>query len=60
MSKTDDIFIQNALDAIATSIRQLEERQNAIVNALRAYRDRVATSMEIPPFELLDLPDGSL
>jgi|TARA_R100000482_G_scaffold58632_1_gene21302 hypothetical protein len=60
MSKTEDMFLQNALDDIAQSIRELEERQNAILNALRAYRDKVATSMEIPPFELFDLPDGSL
>ncbi len=60
MSKTEDMFIQNALDSIAQSIRELEERQNAIVNALRAYRDKVSSNMEIPPFELFDLPDGSL
>ncbi len=60
MSKADDMFLQNALDSIAQSIRELEERQNAIVNALRAYRDKVSSNMEIPPFELFDLPDGSL
>jgi ribonuclease D len=60
MSKTDDMFLQNALDDIAQSIRELEERQNAIVNALREWRDKTATLMDIPPIDVLDLPDGSL
>ena len=33
---------------------------SGMVNALREWRDKTATSMDIPPIDVLDLPDGSL
>ena len=54
------MVVTQDMDRIAEQVRRIAERQNAILNALRAYRDRQSLKMDLPPYEVLDLPEGGI